>query len=446
VAILIKNASYLLRDVNRVEKDVDILVEGNKIWKIGKFSPAWLDNPPCLEVIDATGKAVIPGLINAHTHLYQNLLKGRQDDLPLVDWCNQVTFPLCQLITQEQKEKGDEQLGYYWGLLSSLEMLKNGTTTCINLDMTLDTVFQSWVEAGIRGVGAITCADLWIPDTLKEPLPRLQEKILGFVERWHTPKDEEKHIYVMLGPSAPFICSEKLLLWIREQATKRGLNIHIHVAETLYEVDLMQKERGYRPLKYLDEIGFLGPDVSAAHCIHLDAEELELIKKRQVVPVHNPKSNMKLASGIAPIAEMVAMGIDVALGNDGSASNDNQDMFEEMRAAALLQKVARGDAAVISAKDVLRMATEGGALACGIEAGVLDEGKLADLVIVDLNQPHLFPLGNLINTLVYCARGSDVETVIVNGRIVVRNRKVTTLSEEEVLQEAKQVLAAKASF
>jgi 5-methylthioadenosine/S-adenosylhomocysteine deaminase len=310
----------------------------------------------------------------------------------------------------------------------------------------LNSVFQAWVDSGIRGIGAITCADQWIPEDLQEDSERLKEKILGFIARWHLPNGDDSRIYVMFGPSAPFVCSEDLLGWIRKEATQRKLNIHTHVSETRYEVDLLEKTTGLRPLQYLDRIGFLGPDVSAAHCIHLDQKELELLKTKGVIPVHNPKSNMKLASGIAPVGKMKSMGINVALGNDGCASNDSLDMFEEMRVASLLQKVAGKNAAAFTAKDAFRMATEGGALACGIDAGSIDEGKLADLVLLDLNQPHLFPMHDPINMLVYCCRGSDVETVIVNGEIVVRDRSLTTLPEKEVLQEAGSVLTAKIGY
>ncbi|HHU31486.1 MAG: amidohydrolase [Zhaonellaceae bacterium] len=445
MAVLIKNVSYLIRDAERVEEGKDVLLKENKIWKVGKFTPDWVKGLSSYEVIDASGKMVIPGFINAHTHLYQSLLKGCQDDLPLVDWCNQVTFPLCQLIAQEERKK-DDTLGYYWGLLSSLEMLKNGVTTCLNLDMSLNSVFQAWVDSGIRGIGAITTADMWIPDVLKEEPIQLREKVLSFIEKWHLYGGEDSRIYVMFGPSAPFVCSEDLLLWTREEASKRKMHIHTHIAETLYEVELLEKENGLRPLKYLHSLGFLGPDLSAAHCIHLDDEELELIKRYQVIPVHNPKSNMKLASGIAPVTKMLSMGIKVGLGTDGCASNDNLDMFEEMRFASLLQKVATANSAAFSARDAFRMATEGGALACGIDAGTIDEGKLADLVIIDLEQPHLYPLHDPINTLVYCGKSSDVETVIINGQVVVRNKEVISLPEREVLEEARRVIATKITY
>jgi len=443
VVILIKNADFVIRDAGRIERHVDILIKDNRIAQVGKCDYNWCTDNAALEIIDASGKAVIPGLINAHTHLYQNLLKGRQDNLPLVEWCRDVTFPLCELIEKERSQNKDESLGYYWSMMAAMEMLKNGTTTCLNLDMTLDSVFKAWREIGIRGIGAITCADMWISDSLKLDFEKIKEKILGFIDRWYRKPDEAPLISVMFGPSAPFVCSEKLLSWIREEASRKKIAIHIHVAETQYEVQLMIRERGLRPLEYLDKIGFLGSDVSAAHCIHLHPNELHVIKEKNVIPVYNPKSNMKLGSGIAPIAKMLSLGINVGLGNDGSASNDNLDLFEEMRAAALLQKVAAGDPSVITARDVFRMATEGGALACGIDAGTIDQGKLADIVLIDLNKPHLLPVTDIVNTIVYCARGSDVNSVLVNGRVLVRQGQLVSLSEEEVINETMSVVKHK---
>lgn len=440
--ILIKNASYVVRDVNRIEKNVDILINGNKISKVGEFSHTWL-NEDEIKIINASGKAVIPGLINTHTHLYQHLLKGHQDNLSLVKWCEKVTFPLIELILKEQSEGEAEIFGYYWSLLASIEMLKNGVTTFINLGLTLNSVFKAWEDIGIRGIGAITYADMWIPDKLKLKKRQFKEKTLRFINRWHLTPLSNPHIYIMLGPSAPFLCSEDLLLWIRKQATQKKIKIHTHLSETQYEVELMQKERGCRPVEYLENIGFLGSDITAVHCIHLNEKELGIIKKFKVIPIHCPKSNMKLASGIAPVNKMISMGIDVALGTDGSASNDNQDIFEEMRTASFLQKVASNSATAISAKDVFKMATEGGALACGINAGTIDEGKLADIALINLNHPHLLPLGDLINMIVYCVRGSDVETVLVNGQIVIRNGRLITLPEKEIIKEAKKIIESK---
>jgi 5-methylthioadenosine/S-adenosylhomocysteine deaminase len=216
------------------------------------------------------------------------------------------------------------------------------------------------------------------------------------------------------------------------------LGIQIHVAETRYEIDRIAEETGTTPLRYLDRFGLLDNRLTAVHCVHMDEGDLDLLQERGVIPIYNPKSNMKLGSGIAPVTEMLRRDIPVALGNDGSASNDLLDMFEEMRFAALLQKVAAEDPSVISAADVFRMATENGAKAGRIDAGAIDPGLLADLAIVNLRKAHLVPIHDIVNSLVYCARAEDVETTIINGQIVMRDRELVTMDEEEILNKAQK--------
>ncbi|MCK4820248.1 amidohydrolase family protein, partial [bacterium] len=238
-----------------------------------------------------------------------------------------------------------------------------------------------------------------------------------------------------VAPSTPFTCSEELLKWVVDTAEKYDVGIQIHAAETQWEVESMKKEIGLRPIEYLDKIGFIGPRVSLVHCVHLTDKEISAISESGAVVVHCPKSNMKLGSGTAPVVEMIGQNICVALGSDGAASNDILDMFEEMRFASLSQKVKKEDASVISGKDVYKMATENAAKVCRINAGVIDEGNLADLILIDSNQAHLVPSHSMINTLVYCARANDVETVIINGRIIMLNRCIKTVDESLVLRE-----------
>jgi 5-methylthioadenosine/S-adenosylhomocysteine deaminase len=431
MTILVQGAAFIVRSADRVERDCDLLIEGTRIAGIGRYKPQadW-------EVIDATGCAVIPGLINAHTHLYQNFLKGLNDGLPLVDWCDCVLFPAADVIHADHWHAHDERLGYAWSLVSALEMIKAGTTCCINMDMTMDSVFQGWLDIGFRAVGAVTLSDQWLPSRLLRSPAISQEDALGFVRKWHGVPADSPRIQVMLAPSTPFLASADLLAWTREQRDKLDLAVQIHVAETRYEVDYVAKQAGTTPLQYLDRIGLVDDRLTAVHCVHLDEDDLDLLRERDVIPVHNPKSNMKLGSGIAPIAEMLRRGLRVALGNDGSASNDLLDMFEEMRTAALLQKAAAEDPGAISAADVFRMATEYGARACRIEAGLLDPGLLADLAIVNLRKPHLVPVHDIVNSLVYCVQSADVETTVINGRIVMRDRKLLTMDEEDILDLA----------
>jgi len=429
--LLLQGASYVVRSAERIERHCDVLIRGNRIAGIGHYEPE-----PGWEVIEAAGRAVIPGLINAHTHLYQNFLKGLNDGVPLVDWCADILYPAADVIHEDHWHANDERLGYAWSLVSALEMIKCGTTCCIDMDMSMDAVYRAWVDIGFRGIGAITLSDMWIPDKLRRDPELGRQEALGYIERWHGIPVESPRVTMMLAPSTPFLASPELLRWVKEQSDRLGIPVQIHVAETRYEIEQIARETGATPLRYLDQFGLVNERLTAVHCVHLDDQELEILKERGVITVHNPKSNMKLGSGIAPVTQMLKMGIPIALGNDGSASNDIQDMFEEMRAAALLQKVAAEDPSVIRAADVFRMATEYGARACRIDAGAIDPGKLADLAVINLRRPHLVPVHDIINCLVYCVKGADVETTIIDGRVVMRNRRLVTMEEEQIIDQA----------
>jgi 5-methylthioadenosine/S-adenosylhomocysteine deaminase len=433
MTILLQGAAYVVRSVERIERDCDLLIEGNRISGVGHYDPQ-----PGWDVLDATNCAVIPGLVNAHTHLYQNFLKGLNDGVPLVEWCDHVLFPAADVIHTDHWQAHDERMGYAWSLAASLEMIKAGTTCCINMDMTMDAVFQAWLDIGFRGAGAVTLSDRWIPDQLRRSPEISRQEALDYVERWHQTRSDGPYLQVLLAPSTPFLASRELLEWTREQRDRLGVGVQIHVAETRYEIDRVAQEAGTSPLRYLDQVGLVDDRLSAVHCVHMDEADLELLAERGVIVVYNPKSNMKLGSGIAPVAEMLRRGIPVALANDGSASNDLLDMFEEMRSAALLQKVANEDPSAVSAADVFRMATENGARACRIEAGTIDPGRLADLAIVNLRKPHLVPVHDVINSLVYCVKGEDVETTIIDGRIVMRDRRLVTMDEGEILDLAQE--------
>jgi 5-methylthioadenosine/S-adenosylhomocysteine deaminase len=353
-----------------------------------------------------------------------------------VDWCADVLFPAADVIHTDHRQANDQRLGYNWSLAAALEMIKSGTTCCINMDLIMDSVFQAWLDIGFRGVGAVTLSDQWIPPEIRLPAKALQAQTLGYVKRWHQTPGDKPRIQVVLAPSTPFAASPEMLHWTREQRDDLGLAVQIHVAETRYEVKEIAREAGTTPLAYLDGFDLVDDRLTAVHCVHMADEDLDLLQARGAIPVYNPKSNMKLGSGIAPVVEMLERGIPVALGTDGSASNDVLDMFEEMRVGALLQKVVAEDPSVISAADLFRMATENGARACRIDAGTLDPGRLADVVIVDLGGAHLLPVHDIVNSLVYCAKGSDVDTVIIDGQVVMEGRKLVTMDEQEILDMA----------
>ena len=436
--ILIKNIEALVRDADRVEHDVDLLIDGHRIRGIGSIDAAGLSVEPT--ILDARGRAVIPGFVNAHTHLYQSLLKGYRDDLPLVDWCDQVTFPLVREILRRAWDGGETSIGALWSQLGALEMLHAGVTTFVDMDMNIGDVVPAWSHIGIRGIAAMTMVDQWVPEELMVPLEQTQDETVALIDAWHRPADAEALVRVALGPSAPFTCSERLLEWIAEQSERHDLVVETHISETAWEVEQSIQITGTTPLAYLERFGLLERPLAAVHCVHLTEVEIALAAARGVHVIYNAKSNMKLGSGIAPIVPLHRAGAPIALGTDGAASNDLLDPFEEMRCGLLLQKAAAGDPTVLGARDAFRFATENGARAFRIDAGTLDEGRLADLAIVDLSAPHAFALNDdVVSRLVYCSKGSDVETVIVNGRIVLHDRTILTVDEAAVLEEVQRV-------
>lgn len=440
MAILIKNARYLIQDADTVLEGVDLLIRGNRIASVspsggeeGAGQPIGAETLE--EVIDATGKVLTPGFVNAHTHLYQNLLKNVREDLPLKEWCEEVTFPFADVVHQDHWNRNDISVGYAWSVLGAMEMVRSGITSFIDMDLTLDTIFDAWLDVGVRGIAAITIVNRWVPKDLMRDDSVRKAEIMAYVDRWSEPAGQGL-VKIFLAPSTPFSCTPDLLAWIRSVADQRGLGVQTHVSETRWEVEQSLRETGTTPLAYLHSLGFLKGDLSAAHCVHLTPAEIDLVQERGVIPIYNPKSNMKLGSGVAPVAAMVRRGIPVALATDGAASNDIMDMFEEMRVGALLQKVAAEDPSVISARDMFRMATTNGARAAGLEAGELRPGKLADVVILDLNQVHTSPIHDIVQALVLCGKAADVETVLINGKVVMRNHRFTTISEEEAFQRA----------
>ncbi len=436
--ILIKNIEALVRDADRVARDVDLLIDGHRIREIGSIDEQRI--PQDTHILDGRGRAVIPGFVNAHTHLYQSLLKGRRDDLPLVDWCEQVTFPLVREILRRAWDHGETRIGALWSQLGALEMLRAGVTTFVDMDMNIGDVVPVWSHLGIRGIAAMTMVDQWVPDELMVPIEQTQDETLALIDAWHRPTEEDALVRVVLGPSAPFTCSERLLRWIAAQSEHYDLAVETHISETAWEVEQSIQLVGTTPLAYLERFGLLERPLAAVHCVHLTEEEIALAAARGVHIIYNAKSNMKLGSGIAPIVALHRAGAPIALGTDGAASNDLLDPFEEMRCGLLLQKVAAGDPTVLGARDAFRSATENGARAFRIDAGTLDEGRLADVVIVDLSAPHAFALNDdVVSRLVYCSKGSDVETVIVNGQIVLHERTFLTVDEAAVLEEIKRV-------
>jgi 5-methylthioadenosine/S-adenosylhomocysteine deaminase len=430
VTLLIRGCDYLVRNAVQIERNCDLLIEGSRITAIGKDLPA----PPGVELLDGNHCLVMPGLINAHTHLYQNLLKGRSSGLPLVAWCNQVLFPNLDVLRTAMKKYGNRP-AYLWTTLASIEMIRGGITSCVNMDTVSPGILQAWQEIGFRGVLGYTLANKWVPAELRASEESMKQQMLEFVSMHHHP---DGLTTVFAAPSTLFLCSDDFLVWAGEQSRLYNLGIQIHIAEIASEVEDIVKETGHTPVEHLEHLGLLNPQLSAVHCVHLHEHDIELLAKRGALAVHCPKSNMKLADGVAPVVKMREAGIPVGLGTDGCASNDLLDMWEEMRAAVLLARVSGGRADALSPQEAFQMATTQAARVARLDAGELQPGKLADVAVLDLRATHLQPFHDKdpLNMLVFCARADDVRDTIIHGKIVMRNRRLVQVNESDLLLEA----------
>lgn len=416
-SILIKNT--LILDSRKSEKS-SILIENDKISEI---SPD-LVSQDAHKVIDGEGKLLIPGLVNTHTHLSMTLLRGLADDLPLDNWLNEHIWPM--------EAHLDGNYCYAGALLACVEMIKSGTTTFNDMYFFMDDVARAVDETGLRGVLSHGMIDLGDEEKRKAEFKETHR----IIEKCH--ETAEGRITVAFGPHSPYTCSRELLEGVRNEADKYGNRIHIHVAETENEVQQVLEAHGKRPFEYLDEIGLLGEDVLAAHAVHLSPEEINMVKDRGVKLSHNPASNMKLASGVSPVEEMLKKGICVSLGTDGAASNNNLDLLEEMKLAALLQKIHNMDPTYLNAEKTFEMATINGAEALGMsdKIGTIDVGKKADLVLLDIKAPHLTPFRHPLSHLVYSANCRDVNTTICNGKVLMENRELKVVPEAQVIEMA----------
>ncbi len=416
-SILIENT--LILDGEKMEKG-SILIENDKIRELSKD----INKKEADKVIDGSKKIVIPGMVNTHTHLSMTLLRGLADDLDLDTWLNDHIWPM--------EASLNEDYCYAGALLGCMEMIKSGTTTFNDMYFYMEDVARAVEESGLRCILSHGMIDLGDAHKRKEEF----KKTHHLIEKCHN--SASGRIQVAYGPHSPYTCSEELLKQVREEATKKGISIHIHVGETRTEVQQVTDAQGKRPFEYLDEIGFLKEDVLAAHGVWLSSEEINIIKKRKVNLSHNPASNMKLASGVSPVDQLIKNEVVVGLGTDGAASNNNLDMLEEMKLAALLQKAHTLDPTSLPAEKVFQMATIQGASALGMEKeiGTIKEGKKADLAIINIKTSHLTPFRHPLSHLVYSAQGGDVDTVICNGNILMENRNLQFIKENQVLELA----------
>lgn len=426
---LLKNADAILQSADKTLLRADLLLSGDRIEAVGRNLFA-----PDAEVVDCSGMALCPGFINLHTHVYQSMLKGHRDDLTLAPWCDEVTFPFVGVALAHERDEADP-LPYHYGMLAGIEQLHSGITTFVAMDMISDALFRAWEALGVRGIGAIQSANRWIPEAFVRSDAVMLAGVERLIERW----DGRALLRTAIAPSTPFCCTPGYLSMLAALAERKKQFLCIHVSETRTEVAESLRETGKTPVGYLDSLGFFDRPVLAVHCVHVGDADVEVLRNRPVTVCHNPKSNCKLGSGIAPVTRFVREGIPVTLGTDGAASNDLLDMFEEMRTALLLQKGANEDPAALSPRDVFRMATETPARALGLDAGTLEPGRQADVLCVDLHTPGSACGWDPLTTLVYCARSVDVVHVYIAGKAVLKDRAVTTVEEEKVVSRAIEI-------
>ncbi len=430
--LLVTNGTIVTMDAGRriIENGV-VAVRGDSIVFVGTQSELLsfaMKGVTARQTIDAKGKLVLPGFINGHTHVPMTLFRGLHDDVTLDDWLRKYIFPA------EAKNVTEEFVR--WGTrLAAAEQIRGGVTTFADMYYFEDAVAEETKAAGMRGVLGETFIDFPAPDN-KTNAAAL-EYTEKFLKRWQG----DPLIHAAPAPHSIYTCSQKTLQDAAALARKYNAPILIHVAEMKKELDDSRAQNGTTPVQYLDKIGILGPDVVAAHCIFVDEADRKILAQRKVGCVHNPSSNMMLASGVSPVPELRAAGVAVGLGTDGPAgSNNDLDLMEEMDLAAKLAKITKMDPLALNAKAVVEMATIDGARALHMEKeiGSLEAGKKADLILIGLDAPNAVPMYEVYAQLAYALKGSDVETVVIGGRVVMRDKKVLTVNEAAAIAKARE--------
>lgn len=375
--------------------------------------------------IDAKGKLAMPGLINTHTHASMVYFRGLADDLPLKEWLEQHIWPAeAKFVNPDFVREAVK--------LAAVEMIKSGTTTFCDMYFAEGQTARSVNEVGIRAVLGEGLLDAPTPIS-KNPQEGLKNSE-SFIKEWLG----NELVTPAVAPHALYTCSAELLKSARKLADKYDVLLHIHLAEESWEVESIKTDRGMSPVEYLQSLGFLGEKTSAAHVNWVSEQDIDILAETGTGVCHNPQSNMKLATGICPVPDMLEKGVKVGLGTDGASSNNDLDMFGEMATASMLQKAFRKDPAVLKAKEVVWMATRGGAEVLGLEdeIGSLEPGKRADIILLDMIRAHLVPVYDVYSHLVYAVNGGDVDTALVNGKVVMENGKMTTVDEAEIIERA----------
>jgi 5-methylthioadenosine/S-adenosylhomocysteine deaminase len=419
--IKIENADVLFWKPSCHIRQEDLFLAEGQIKAVGETGIDF--NPD--RIINGSGKLVIPGLINCHTHAYMSIFRNYADDLPFDKWLFQKIMPVEDALTPED--------AYWCNLLSCLEMIKTGTTCFTDMHMFKHQSVRAASESGLR---AMISRGL-VGETADDPAARkrLEE---AFEEM---DASENSRITFMLGPHAIYTCGEALLRELPAIARKKNVGLQLHLSESRTEFDNCMEKHGCTPTAFLDSLGFFSVPVLAAHCVHLTNEDIEILARRKVSVAANPVSNMKLGNGFAPAARLLDAGVNLCVGTDGASSNNTLNMFRELSILSYSQKGADKDALRFPADKTLQYGTLGGAKALGLsdKIGSIEQGKRADLVIIDLNKPWLQPVNNPVSSLIYSANGSEVDTVIIDGEIVMENGQVKTLDEQRIIREVEKV-------
>lgn len=423
MGIVLKNILALLPEGDRdVIRETDIYIEGSRIASIGKRPEGFSED----KVIDGKDRLAIPGLVNCHTHSYMSFMRNVADDLSFMDWLFGTIDPIEQQMTDEDT---------YWGAcLAIIEMMKSGTTCFNDMQMNIHQTTRAVKESGMR---AVISRGLVGGGNDEAGQMRLRQ---AYEER-DAAADCDRLAF-MLGPHAPYTCDDGFMRIVSEEAKKNNMRIHVHLSESESEIEQIREKYHCTPIEMAEKNGLFDVPAVAAHCVQITESDMDILKEKNVSVVTNPASNMKLGNGFAPVPKMLEKGINVCIGTDGAASNNSLNLFHEMSLLALIHKGVARTPQCVSAGETIRIATINGAKALGLEKeiGSLEEGKKADIAILNLNTPSLTPRNNLIAGLSYSANGSEVETVIIDGKITMEDRKILTMDEELVYKKINEII------